>query len=96
MVDAWRFRQAGRAASATAFPTAYHRQPPTTPMTVLSFDERGVEVVYEGTEFRLEAELIEEATRKDYPDVTDHEVLQLVEEDPALSAEPCRIQDILD
>ena len=65
-------------------------------MTVLAFDERGVEVVYEGTEFRLEAELIEEATRKDYPDVTDHEVLQLVEEDPALSAEPRRIQDILD
>ena len=65
-------------------------------MTVLSFDERGVEVVYEGAEFRLEAELIEEATRKDYPDVTDHEVLQLVEEDPALSAEPRRIQDILD
>ena len=79
-----------------AFPTAYHRQPPTPPMTVLSFDERGVEVVYEGTEFRLEAELIEEATRKDYPDITDHEVLQLVEEDPALSAEPRRIQDILD
>ena len=96
MVDAWGFRPAGRAASATAFPTAYHRQPSTTPMTVLSFDERGVEVVYEGTEFRLEAELIEEATRKDYPDVTDHEVLQLVEEDPALSAEPRRIQDILD
>jgi hypothetical protein len=96
MVDAWRFRQAGRAASATAFPTAYQHQSPTTPMTVLSFDERGVEVVYEGTEFRLEAELIEEATRKDYPDVTDHEVLQLVEEDPALSAEPRRIQDILD
>ena len=46
--------------------------------------------------FRLEAELIEAATRKDYPDVTDHEVLQLVEEDPALSAEPRRIQDILD
>ena len=48
-------------------------------MTVLSFDEQGVEVIYEGTEFRLEAELIEEATRKEYPDVTDHEVLQLVE-----------------
>ena len=96
MVDACWFRTAGRAASATAFPTAYHRQPPTAPMTVLSFDERGVEVVYEGTEFRLEAELIEEATRKDYPDVTDHEVLQLVEDDPALSAEPRRIQDILD
>ena len=65
-------------------------------MTVLSFDERGVEVIYEGTEFRLEAELIEEATRKEYPNVTDHEVLQLVEEDPALTEEPRRIGDILE
>ena len=64
-------------------------------MTVLSFDERGVEVIYEGTEFRLKAELIEEATRKEYPEVTDHEVLQLVEEDPALTEEPRRIADIL-
>jgi len=64
-------------------------------MTVLSFDEQGVEVIYEGTEFRLEKDLIEEATRKDYPDVTDHEVLQLIEDDPALSGEPRRIQDIL-
>ena len=65
-------------------------------MTVLSFDERGVEVIYEGTEFRLEAELIEEATRKEYPEVTDHEVLKLVEEDPTLTEEPRRIGDILD
>jgi len=65
-------------------------------MTVLAFDEQGVEVVYEGTEFRLEAELIEEATRKEYPDVTDHEVLKLIEENPALSEEPRRIADILD
>ncbi len=64
-------------------------------MTLLSFDERGVDVVYEGTEFRLEKDLIEEATLKDYPDVTDHEVLQMIEEDPALSGEPRRIKDIL-
>ena len=64
-------------------------------MTLLSFDERGVDVVYEGTEFRLEKDLIEEATLKDYPDVTDHEVLQMIEEDPALSGEPRRIRDIL-
>jgi len=64
-------------------------------MTLLSFDERGVDVVYEGTEFRLEKGLIEEATRKSWPDVTDHEVLQLVEKDPTLSGEPRRIQDIL-
>ena len=64
-------------------------------MTVLSFDEEGVDVVYEGTEFRLEKELIEEATEKSYPDVTDHEVLKIVEESPSLSGEPRRIADIL-
>jgi hypothetical protein len=64
-------------------------------MTVLSFDEHGVDVVYEGTEFRLEGSLIEEATGKSYPDVTDHEVLKLVEEEPALSGEPRRVADIL-
>ena len=31
-------------------------------MTVLSFDQEGVDVVYEGTEFRMEKALIEEAT----------------------------------
>lgn len=64
-------------------------------MTAISFDEHGVDVVYEGTEFRLEKDLIEEATQKEYPDVTDHEVLQLIESDPALSGEPQRIAEIL-
>ncbi len=64
-------------------------------MTALSFDEHGVDVVYEGTEFRLEKALIEEATEKSYPEVTDHEVLQMVEPDPPLSGEPRRIEDIL-
>jgi hypothetical protein len=64
-------------------------------MTVLSFDDKGVDVVYEGTEFRLEKDLIEDATEKSYPDVTDHEVLKIVEENPALSGEPRRIRDIL-
>ncbi|MDS0292687.1 MULTISPECIES: DUF5800 family protein [Halogeometricum] len=64
-------------------------------MTVLSFDDKGVDVEYEGTEFRLEKALIEDATEKSYPDVTDHEVLQIVEKNPALSGEPRRIRDIL-
>ena len=64
-------------------------------MTVLSFDREGVEVVYEGTEFRLEKALIEEATRKSYPDVTDHEVLQMIEDNPSLSGEPRRIGEII-
>ena len=64
-------------------------------MTVLSFDKTGVDVVYEGTEFRLEKKLIEEATEKSYKDVTDHQVLQIVEESPDLTGEPRRIGDIL-
>jgi hypothetical protein len=64
-------------------------------MTVLSFDEQGVDVVYEGHDFRLEKSLIEDALQKPYPDVTDHEVLQIVEEDPALSGEPRRVGDIV-
>jgi hypothetical protein len=65
-------------------------------MTALSFDEHGVDVVYEGTEFRLEKALIEDATQKSYPDVTDHEVLQIVEPDPSLSGEPRRIGEIVE
>ena len=65
-------------------------------MTVLSFDEHGVDVVYDGTEFRLEKSLIEDAVQKSYPDVTDHEVLQIVEPDPSLSGEPRRIAEIVD
>lgn len=64
-------------------------------MTLLSFDEHGVDVVYEGTEFRLEKPLIEDALQKEYPDVTDHEVMKIVEPDPSLSGEPRRIADIL-
>ncbi|MFC3478618.1 DUF5800 family protein [Halobacterium litoreum] len=64
-------------------------------MTTLSFEEDGVDVVYEGTEFRMEKALIEDATQKDYHDVTDHEVLQLVEPNPTLSGEPRRIGDIV-
>ena len=64
-------------------------------MTAISFDEHGVDVVYQGTEFRLEKALIEEAIEKEYPNVTDHEVLQIIEEDPALSGEPQRVEEIL-
>lgn len=53
-------------------------------------------MVYEGTEFRLEKPLIEDATQSDYHDVTDHDLLKLVEPNPTLSGEPRRIGDILD
>jgi hypothetical protein len=64
-------------------------------MTALSFDDAGVDVVYQGTEFRLEKGLIEDAVGKPYPDVTDHEVLQIVEESPPLDGQPRRVGDIL-
>jgi hypothetical protein len=64
-------------------------------MTALSFDDDGVDVVYDGVEFRMARDLIEEATEKRYVDVTDHEVLKLVEPEPALGGEPRRIGDIL-
>ena len=64
-------------------------------MTALSFDESGVDVVYEGVEFRLEKDLLEEATGKPYHEVTDHEVLKIVEPQPALGGEPRRIGDII-
>jgi len=64
-------------------------------MTVLSFDEQGVDVVYEGHDFRLEKSLIEEAIDKPYPQITDHEVLRIVEDDPALSGEARTIGDII-
>lgn len=65
-------------------------------MTVLSFDEQGVDVIYQGHEFRLEKSLIEDAVQKSYPDVTDHEVLKIVEKDPSLSGEPQRIGEVID
>lgn len=64
-------------------------------MTSLAFDEHGVDVEYEGVSFRLDKELIEEATGKDYPSVTDHEVIKLVEPDPPLSGEPRQIKDLI-
>jgi len=63
--------------------------------TDLTFTKDGAEVVYEGTEFELEKDLIEEATGKGFRDVTDHEVLQIVAGEPDLDGEPVRIGDIL-
>lgn len=60
-----------------------------------SFDDDGVDVVYDGTEFRLEKSMIEDATGKQWRDVTDHEVRKLVEPDPELSTEPRRIGDVI-
>jgi len=68
---------------------------PSGGVTTLSFDEEGVDVVYQGTEFRLEADLVSEAIGEPYLDVTDHQVLQIVDPDPAISGEPRRVGDIV-
>lgn len=65
-------------------------------MTTLAFDAEGVDVVYDGVEFRLEADLVASALQTDYRNATDHEVLKLIEPNPALSGEPRRIGDIID
>jgi len=64
-------------------------------MTELTFDDEGVDVVFEGTEFRLSRDLIEGATGKRYLDVTDHEVLRIVEKDPDVSGQARKIEDII-
>ena len=65
-------------------------------MTNVSFDDDGVDATYEGTDFRMDRELIEEATEKSYYDVTDHEVLKLIDRSLDFDGEPRRIGDILD
>jgi len=65
-------------------------------MTVLSFDEQGVDVVYEGHDFRLEKSLVEDAIDKPYPEITDHEVLRIVEKDASPSGEARQIAEIVD
>lgn len=65
-------------------------------MTELSFDDEGVDVVYEGTSFRMDRQLIEEATEKPYWEVTDHEVLRMVDPDPHIDGEPRQIGDLVE
>lgn len=64
-------------------------------MTVLSFDTTGVQVNYEGIEFRLEKALIEEATQKPYQEVTDHEVIKLIDDQEPTTGDPRKISEII-
>lgn len=64
-------------------------------MTVLSFDTAGVHVTYEGIEFRLEKALIEEATQKSYEEVTDHEVIKLIDDQEPTTGDPRKISEII-
>ncbi len=63
--------------------------------TVFSFDSEGVDIQYEGHEFRMRAEVIARAADKEYLDVTDHEVARMVDTDIELESPPKRIGDHL-
>jgi len=61
--------------------------------TVFSFDSDGVDIQYEGREFRMRAEVVARAADKEYLDVTDHEVVRMVDTDIELESPPKRIGD---
>lgn len=63
--------------------------------TVLKFDDEGVDVVWEGHEFRLRRRVVERAAAKDYLDVTDHEVMRMIDRDAELDPPARRIGDLI-
>jgi len=63
--------------------------------TVFSFDSEGVDVEYDGHEFRMRAEVIARAADKEYLEVTDHEVARMIDKDMELDSPPKRIGDHL-
>lgn len=63
--------------------------------TVFSFDSEGVSVEYDGHDFRMRREVVERAADKDYYDVTDHEVVSMVDDDIEPESPARRIGDIL-
>ena len=65
-------------------------------MTHVSFDREGADVEFEGTSFRLERELLEEAIGKSYFDITDHEVLKIVDPNPPIEGQARQIAELLD
>jgi len=63
--------------------------------TLFSFDSEGVDIEYDGHEFRMRAEVVARAADKDYLDVTDHEVARMVERDMELESPPKCVGDHL-
>ncbi len=63
--------------------------------TVFSFDSEGVDVEYQGHEFRMRREVVERAADKDYYDVTDQEVAYMVDREIEPEGVARRIGDIL-
>jgi len=63
--------------------------------TVFYFDSEGVDVEYDGHDFRMRKRVIERAADKDYLDITDHEVARMIEREIELEGPARRIRDIL-
>ncbi|MDY6779758.1 MAG: DUF5800 family protein [Halobacteria archaeon] len=63
--------------------------------TVFEFDEEGVDVTWDGHEFRMRRRVVERAADKEYLDVTDHEVLRMIDREHETSGPARRIGDIL-
>lgn len=63
--------------------------------TVIYFDKEGADVEHEGHDFRMRKEVIEGAAGKNYFDVTDHEVMRMIEKDPVLEGPAKRIGDLI-
>lgn len=63
--------------------------------TVFEVDSDGVDVTWDGHEFRLRRGVLEGATGKEYRDVTTHEVLLMIEADADPASEPVRIGDVI-
>lgn len=63
--------------------------------TVFYFDKEGVDVEYDGHEFRMRKEVIEKAAGKDYFEVTDHEILRMIDRNVEADGHPKKIKEIL-
>lgn len=63
--------------------------------TRMDFDDSGVDVEYEGHDFRLRKKLVEEATGKSYRDATDRDVMRMIDRSAEFDSPARRIGDLL-
>ncbi|MFB6283944.1 MAG: DUF5800 family protein [Halobacteria archaeon] len=63
--------------------------------TKLDFKKEGIDVEYEGHDFRLRKKVVEEATGKQYRDATDHDVMRMIDRSVEFNSGARRIGDIL-
>ncbi|XGI84552.1 DUF5800 family protein [Halorutilales archaeon Cl-col2-1] len=63
--------------------------------TVLRFDRDGVDVEYDGHEFRMRKEVVEGASGKDYLETTDLEVVGMIDTDIKSTKPATKIKDLV-